>query len=88
MSELLGTPLRYMDDEEENLAASIYEAIQRSSNYSTRAMQSKEFKVGISDLGFCSERTRRMLDKQVPDERDMLPAFIGTASGDHAEQAV
>jgi hypothetical protein len=88
MSDLLGAPLRYMDDDEENLAASIYEAIQRATNYSTRSMQSKEFKVGVSDLGFCSERTRRMLDQQVPDERDMLPAFIGTAIGDHAEQAI
>lgn len=89
MSEVTGTPtLRYMDDDEEGLATSVYEAIQRHTNFSTRSRQSKEFKVGISDLGFCSERTRRMLNQQVPDDRDMLPAWIGTALGDHAEQAV
>src|SRR5262245_4924328 len=88
MSETTLGTLRYMDSEEEDLATSIYEAITRSSTHSDRSMQSREFKVGISDLGFCSERTRRMLDKQVPDERDVLPAFIGTAIGDHAEQAV
>ncbi len=88
MSELLGVPIRYMDDDEEALAASIYQAIQRSSNYSERSMQSRDFKVGISDLGFCSERVRRMLDRQVPDDNDVLPAWIGTALGDHAEQAI
>lgn len=88
MSDLLGIPVRYMNDDEEALAASVYEAIQLASNYSARSLQSREFKVGISDLGFCSERVRRMLDKQVPDDRDVLPAWIGTALGDHAEQAV
>lgn len=70
------------------LAARIYKAIQASSNYSDRTQQSKEFKVGVSDLGFCSERTRRMLDRQVPDDSDVLAAFIGTAIGDHAERAL
>jgi hypothetical protein len=78
----------WMDADEAKLAASVYEAIQRSSNYSTRAMQSREFRVGISDLGFCSERTRRMLKRETPEDRDMLPAWIGTALGDHAEQAI
>lgn len=88
MSDLLGVPTRYMNDDEAALAASVYEAIQRASNYSDRSMQSRQFKVGISDLGFCSERVRRMLDNQVPGDKDMLPAWIGTALGDHAEQAV
>ena len=88
MADLLGVPTRYMNDDEEALAASVYEAIQRASNYSSRSMQSRQFKVGISDLGFCSERVRRMLDNQVPDDKDVLPAWIGTSLGDHSEQAV
>jgi len=78
----------WMSDEERELATSVYEAIQRSSNYSDRSMQSRDFKVGISDIGWCSERTRRMLMREQPDDRDVLPAWIGTALGDHAEQAV
>jgi len=85
---LLGVPTRYMSDEEEALAASIYEAIQRASNYSDRSMQGREFKVGVSDLGFCSERVRRMLAQETPDDRDVLAAWIGTAIGDHTEKAI
>jgi hypothetical protein len=74
--------------EEEQYAADIYGAMMRWSNYSVRALQGREFQAGISDLGFCSERVRRMLDQQVPEDTDVLAAFIGTALGDHAEQAV
>lgn len=77
-----------MRPEEADLATSVYAAIQRSSNYSTRSLQSRNFQVGVSDLGWCSERTRRMLLRETPDDRDMLPAWIGTAIGDHAEQAI
>ena len=72
----------------EALAKEIYQAVQDRSNFSARTMQSKEFQVGVSDLGFCSERVRRMLDRQVPDDTDVLEAFIGTAIGDHVEQAI
>jgi len=72
---------------EQRLAKDLYAAVQHATNFSVRSMQSKEFKVGISDLGYCSERTRRMLDQQVPEDTDMLAAFIGTALGDHIEQA-
>jgi hypothetical protein len=70
------------------LAARIYKAVQDYSNYDSRSMQAREFKVGVSDLGFCSERTRRMLDRQTPEDSDVLAAFIGTAIGDHVERAV
>jgi hypothetical protein len=70
------------------LGARLYQAIQDYSNYDDRSMQAREFRVGVSDLGFCSERTRRMLDRQVPEDSDVLAAFIGTAIGDHAEQAL
>lgn len=76
------------EQEAADLGRKVYEAIQKFSNYDARSMQSREFRVGLSDLGFCSERTRRMLDGQVPDDTDSLAAFIGTAIGDHVEQAV
>jgi hypothetical protein len=77
-----------MNEEEQALAATVYEAIQLSSNYSHRSMQARAFQVGISDLGWCSERTRRMLQQETPDDSDALAAFIGTAIGDHVERAV
>lgn len=74
--------------ETERLAKEIYQAVQDASNYSARSQQGREFRVGVSDLGFCSERVRRVLDKQIPEDTDALEAFIGTAVGDHVEQAV
>lgn len=76
-----------MNVAEEALATEVYAAIQQATNYSPRGQQAREFKVGCSDLGFCSERTKRMLQQKVPEDRDMLPAFIGTAIGDHVEAA-
>jgi len=77
-----------VSSESELLGQRIYQAIQDASNFSARTLQgSQEFRVGVSDLGFCSERVRRVLDHQVPDETDSLEAFIGTAIGDHVEQA-
>jgi len=76
-----------MDDDEKQIAAALYGAMQDMSNYSARSLQAQAFQVGVSDLGFCSERTRRMLDQQVPEDTDMLAAWLGTAIGDHAEQA-
>ena len=77
-----------MDPVEQALANRIYQAMQDFSNHSERGQQAQAFRVGVSDLGYCSERTRRMLDQQVPDDTDMLKAFIGTAIGDHVEQAL
>lgn len=80
-------PRGNMTDEERALAEEFYQAIQDASHESPRSQQAGRFQVGVSDLGFCPERTRRMLDGQVPDRTDVLPAWIGTALGDHAEQA-
>lgn len=77
-----------MTEEERLVAETVYAAIQHASAYSPRAMQGREFKLGVSDLGFCSERVRRTIDQQVPEETDNLPAFIGTAIGDHVEKAI
>lgn len=65
----------------EDIAKRMYEALQAESNYSARSLQAKDFQVGVSDLGFCPERTRRMLDQQVPEDTDMLTAWIGTELG-------
>lgn len=73
--------------DEERIGKDLYAAIQHASNYSARAQQARKFRVGVSDIGFCSERTRRMLDQQVPEDTDALTAWIGTALGDYAEQA-
>lgn len=77
-----------MSDEEEALAEAIYGAIQAASNYSERSQQSADFRIGISDLGYCSEKVRRMIAGIPEPVTDKLPAFIGTALGDHVEQAL
>lgn len=81
-------PVRGMDADEQDLADSIYQAVMRYSLDSPRSQQAAQFKIGVSDLGYCSERTRRMLDQQKPDDTDVLAAFIGSAIGDWAEQAI
>lgn len=80
-------PDGFMTKEEEALAKQFYQAIQDASHESPRSQQAGRFQIGVSDLGFCPERTRRMLDGQVPDRTDVLAAWVGTAMGDHAEQA-
>lgn len=77
-----------MNEQEQDLAKRIYSAMQDFSQHSDRGLQAQAFRVGVSDLGYCSERVRRMLDQQVPDDTDMLKAFLGTAIGDHVEQAI
>lgn len=77
-----------MTEDEARIATAFYEAVQKFTTNTARGQQAREFRVGISDLGYCSERVRRMLDQQVPADNDMLKAFIGTALGDHIEMAV
>lgn len=77
-----------MDDLERELAESIYTAAQESMHRSDRSAQAQKFRMGVSDLGFCSERVRRSLAREVPKEIDMLPAFVGTWLGEGIERAV
>jgi hypothetical protein len=77
-----------MNENEERLAKQIYGAIQESMHQSDRSQQAQQFRVGVSDLGYCSERLRRFLAKETPDETDMLAAFIGTWIGEGVEHAV
>lgn len=77
-----------MNEYEQQVADWCYDAIQESSRYSDRSLQSAEFQFGVSDLGWCAEKSRRMLDRQVPDDEDLLTAFLGTAIGEGFEKAV
>jgi hypothetical protein len=73
---------------EREMADNIYSAMMLSMHESDRSQQAQEFRVGVSDLGFCSERLRRFLAREVPEEIDMLPAFHGTWLGEGIERAV
>lgn len=77
-----------MNDNETWLADTIYQAVQNYSRHSERSQQSAGFRFGVSDLGWCAEKSRRMLDQQTPDDEDLLTAFIGTAIGHHVELAL
>lgn len=77
-----------MDEQESLLSQQVYAALNSHSNSSARSAQQQDFQIGVSDLGVCPERVRRML-AQIPEPpTDKFAAFIGTAVGDHAEAAV
>jgi hypothetical protein len=80
-------PPATMNPDEQALAEAVYAAIQQSANYSERSQQSADFRMGISDLGWCSEKVRRMIAGIPEPVTDKLQAFIGTALGDHVEAA-
>lgn len=80
-------PVQGQSTEERVLSEMAYEAVQHFSRNDTRGQQAQDFRPGVSDLGFCSERTRRMLAQIEPDHTDLLSAFTGTALGDYMEQA-
>lgn len=73
---------------QEEMSDAIQTAIQLSTTSDERSQQAKDFQIGISDLGWCSERTRRMLAQEDPEDTDMFKAWIGTALGAACEQAV
>lgn len=77
-----------MTPDDDDLAKRIYAALMDSSLNSVRAKKQQGFQLGVSDLGFCSERIRRTLDEQVPEDTDVLTAWIGTALGEAAEKAI
>lgn len=82
-------PERIMDDEEAALATQIYTAIHRATHDTERSRQASEtFLIGVSDLGTCSERTRRVMAGVKEPETDKLEAFIGSWLGAGVEAAV
>ena len=77
-----------MNDLDRQIADEVYGAMMESQLKSDRAMQAQQFRVGVSDLGYCSERLRRFLDRQEGGtEPDMLAAFMGTWLGSGIEHA-
>lgn len=78
-----------MNEIEQWIANEVRDAVNDWSNSTERSEQAKEFRLGPSDIGYCSERVRRMLDQQVPeDEVEWNKAFIGTILGDGLEAAL
>jgi len=65
-----------------------YEAVQLATNQTARSIQASGHRVGVSDLGHCSERVRRHLLGEQEPATDKTAAFIGTALGDHIEAAM
>lgn len=65
-----------MNDEE--IGTALYEACQEWDRRTDRALQDKEFRIGISSLGFCSEQVRRQLNREEEQPTDLWKAFVGT----------
>jgi hypothetical protein len=80
---------RQMTEEERWLADTIYNGIQHAASHTARHEQATEFRVGVSNLGWCSEYVRRML-AGVPetDRTDYLVPWIGTVLGDGMEGVI
>lgn len=78
-----------MTEEETALAEEVRAAVNLFSTSSERSEQDKAFIIGPSNIGYCSERLRRQLDHQTPEDPvDWNKAFIGTFLGDGLEQAM
>jgi len=81
-------PSRPMSATELAISTQFYNAVQEATNQSARSIQASGHRVGVSDLGHCSERVRRHLLGQQEPATDKTAAFIGTALGDHIEAAM
>jgi hypothetical protein len=81
-------PVRPMSEIESQLAVEIYDSLNDFSENTDRSLQATDNRIGVSDLGFCSERVRRSIAGIPEPPIDQLPAFIGTAIGDYVEQAL
>lgn len=72
------------------LASGAVHAIDAATNGSDRSRQSKSNVVGVSDVGGCREYVRRVILDEEPSQEVHtydLAAFIGSAIGDHMEDA-
>jgi hypothetical protein len=81
-------PTRPMSADEEMLADIFYTAVQDATNNTARSLQASGHRIGVSDLGHCSEKVRRHLAGMAEEPTDKTAAFIGTALGDHIEAAL
>lgn len=78
-----------MNEIEQWWADEVRDAVNAWSTSTDRAEQDKQWIIGPSAIGYCSERLRRQLDRQEPeDEVDWNKAFIGTWLGEGLEQAM
>lgn len=78
-----------LEELEAKYAAEAYEAVNEWSEGTERTQQFASYRIGVSDIGHCSEKVRRMLDRQQPEQAtDKLAAFNGTWIGEGIEQAV
>lgn len=74
---------------EQSLAAEFYSAVQEWSSNTERSQQASDRRIGVSDIGHCSEYVRRILIEEEPSqEPDKLAAFLGTWIGAGVEQAI
>lgn len=81
-------PARGIPDRDE-LGAEIAAALDAFSSGSERSQQSANYQTGISDLGHCRQKLTYLIRQTPPtDPRTYRAAFIGTALGDHMEQAL
>ena len=77
-------PARAMTVEEEDLARVFYDAVQSATNNSARSIQASGHRVGVSDLGHCSERVRRSLlgeiePRSTTRQRSSAPPWVITS---------
>jgi hypothetical protein len=73
-----------MNESEQAIAERLRDAVNDWNRGTDRSTQSK---IGVSALGYCSERLRRHLDGQEPsDDISWYKAFLGTAIGDYVEK--
>lgn len=78
-----------MNEHEEWWANEVRDAVNAWSTTTERAEQDKQFIIGPSAIGYCSERLRRQLDRQEPEDQvEWNKAFLGTWVGEGLEQAL
>lgn len=80
-----------MSEDAQRIALETQRTIERAMDESERSLWARDKRIGVSDIGHCREYVRRMLTQQpFSDEQNKfrLAALVGTAVGDHVEDAV
>lgn len=79
-----------VDDDQTGLAhEALLGLIDEAMDTSARSLYAQDKKIGVSDIGGCHEYVRRLIaNEDFSDPRaNFMAAFMGTAFGDHLEQA-